>query len=322
MAFPTIATPLNAYRVPAAIQSIYVRPSGELYQTLGAIQGGEIVFDDYEQEDSLGKNKVLQSMSVTAKATMLQCSVTEIELLDTLIAGTSSFLFKMADAAAIPTGGAAATEGWVLLSSSQVGLKRVKIDLSGDVESPAKIELEFSGSLQYSAVDAAVKASIDDDEFEATGGTGTFKAIGTYTAAKNGGLPTPTNIKSCGISSLTLADTLGAAQTLGPIDEPTIEFEYMAEEDSLKIGRIRIVAVNINYKWKQTDAVNLLNLNAFSDSEIDAVVTMVNGLVLTLTNQVGIGARFESVGDFDGTRSIIFRHKGKVLPSAIDGIFA
>ena len=320
MAFPTIATASNAFRVPAAIQYIYIRPSGELYQTLGALKNAEIVFDDYEQTDSLGKNKVIQAMTVTAKATMMQASVTEIELLDTLVAGTSSFLFKMADAAAIPTV-AAVTEGWFLLSSTQIGVK-YKIVASGDTENQMEIQLEFAGSLQYSAVDAAIKASIDDNEFEATGGSGTFKAIGTYTAALNGGLPTSTSIKSCGISALTLADTAGAAQTLGPIDDPVIEFEAMAEQDSLKVFRTRWVNVNINYKWKQTDAVNLLNLNAFSDSEIDVVVTMANGIVMTLTNQTGIAARLESVGDFEGTRSIIFRHTGKLLPSAIDGIFA
>lgn len=321
MAFPTIATPANTNRIAASIFAIYIRPSGEKYQTLGAIRGGEIVIEDYTQVDSKKRNKAIQSKTVSAKVTMMQASLTEIELLDTLVDGTNSFLFKLADAAAIPTGGAAATAGWMVFSSSQIGVKP-KIVLSGDTETPAEIQLEFAGSLQFSEVDAAVKASIQDTEFEATASGGTFHAIGIYTATANGGLPDPTHVKSCGITSLTLADTGGAAQPLGPIDQPVIEFDYMAEQDSKKVFRARWVNININYHWKQTDAANLLNLDTFTDSEIDAVVTMANGLVLTLTNQLGIGARFESTGDFEGTRSIIFKHTGSVQPADIDGIFS
>lgn len=320
MPFPTIATPSNANRISAAILAAYVRPTGEKYQTLGAVRNAELVIEDYVHPDGLRKNKAIQSKSVTARVEMMQCSLTEIELLDSLINGTNNFLFKLADAAPIP-GVSAATTGWMLFTSSQLGVKP-KIVLSGDVDQNSRIELEFSGSLQFSEVDAAVKAVIATADFESSADAGTFHAIGTYTATADGGRPKMANIKSCGISSLTLADTGGAAQTLGPIDEPVIEFEYVAEQDSLKVFRSRWVNVNIEYLWKQTDSVNLLNLDTFTDEEVDVVVTMKNGLVLTLTNQVGIGARFESVGDYERTRSIKFRHQGSIEPSAIDAIFS
>jgi hypothetical protein len=320
MAFPTIATPSNAKRIAASIQAIYVRPSGGKYQTLGAIRAGELMIDDYLQKDSQGRNKAF-AKTVTAKATMMQASLVEIELLDSLVDGTNNFLFKMVDAAAIPTAGAVATAGWFLFTSSQIGVKP-KIVISGPVENNARIELEFSGSLQFSEVDAAVKAAIDDDEFESSSDGGTFHAVGTYTAAKDGGRATQANMKSCGVSALTLADTGGAAQTLGPISNATIEFDYVAEMDDLRVNRSRFVNVNIEYEWKQTDSDNLLNLDTFTDEEVDAVVTMKSGLVMTLTNQVGIGARFESVGDFEKTRCIIFKHEGSVPTSSIDGIFA
>lgn len=322
MPFPTIATPTNAKRVVAGVVAIYVRPSGGKYQTLGAIRATELMISGYTESDSKRKNKSIQSNTVTGKATMMQCSITEIELLDSLVDGTNSFLFKLADAGAIPVA-AAVTEGWMLFTAAQLGVKP-KIVLSGDVEQNARIELEFAGSLLDSELDAAVKASIDDNDFESSADAGTFHAIGTYTAALDGGGPTPTNIKSCGISALTLADTGGAAQTLGPINSPTIEFEYLSEidTDSLKVHRCYAVNVNLEYHWKQTDAVNLLNLDDFFDVEIDAVVTMKNGLALTLTNQVGGGARFESLGDYERTRSIVIKHEGSVRISDIDGIFA
>jgi enamine deaminase RidA (YjgF/YER057c/UK114 family) len=320
MPFPTIATPSNANRIAAAIQSVYVRPNGEKYQTLGAIRDAELAIEDYVQADGRRKNKAF-AKTVTAKATMMQCTATEIELLDSLVNGTNDFLFKMADAAAIPVTTPAVTGGWFLFTSGQIGVKP-KIVLSGNVEKNAEIQLEFSGSLQFSEVDAAVKASIVDTDFESSTETGAFHTIGTYGTAKDGGRPKQANIKSCGISSLTLADTGGAAQTLGPVDDPTIEFDYIAETDSLNVFRPRFVNVNAQYSWKQTDSVNLLNLDTFTDEEIDAVITMKSGLVMTLTNQVGIGARLESVGDYERTRAIVFKHQGSVLVTDIDAIFS
>lgn len=321
MPFPTIATPSNANRIVAGIQSVYARPSGGKYQTLGAIREGELAIELYSQMDSRRRNKSNKANTVTAKFTMMQASLIEIELMDSLLDGTNNFLFKLADAAAIPIL-AAVTTGWMLFTSSQIGVKTAKLVASGDVEQDQRIEIEMEGSLQDSELDAAVKASIDDNDFESSTDGGTFHAIGTYTAALDGGRPTMANRRSCGISALTLAFTGGAAQTLGPIDEPTIEFEWGSELDSLRVARPRWVHVKIEYKWKQTDSANLLNLDDFSDDEIDAVVTMKNGIVMTLTNQVGISTRFESVGDYDKTRSIIFKHSGAVLLADIDAIFA
>lgn len=323
MAYPTIGTLTNANRIAATVHAVYIRPSGELYQTLGAIkEGTEIVLEDMVVTDSDGRNKSVGSKSIKATITMLQCSLVEVELLDQIVAGGSSFLFKMDDAGAIPTGGAAATEGWWVFSSSQIGVTP-KGDLSGNIEKDAFIQLEFSGSLLNSELDAALKASIDDDDFEATGGSGTLKAIGTYTAAKNGGLPTPANIKPCGVSSWTIADTGGAAQTLGaPVDDPTIEFQYGGDVDSLLIPRNRWVKFNLVHHFKQTNDTNILLYDSFSNREIDLVVTMKNGMAITLTNQVGAKVDLASPGSFEATRSFIFTHTGTVKVSAMDGIFS
>jgi hypothetical protein len=323
MAYSTIGTLTNANRIAATVHAVFIRPSGELYQTLGVIkEGTDIVLEDYAENDSDGRNKSINSKSIKATITMMQCSLTEAELLATMCDGTSSFLFKMDDAEAIPTGGAAATAGWWVFSSTQIGVKP-KVDLSGDAEKSAFITLEFFGSILNSALDAALKASIDDDDFEATGGSGTFKAIGTYTAAKNGGLPTPANIKSCGVATWTIADTGGATQTLGaPIDDPTIEMEFVGEQDSLKVYRANWAAFNLVHHFKQTNDTNILLYDSFSNREIDIVVTMSNGMVLTFVNQVGVKVDLSSAGSFERTRSFIFSHTGKVKLSSVNGIFS
>lgn len=319
MAFPTVATPSPSYHRPAGFQAVYIRPSGELYQTLGAISEGTLKFSDYKESDSVGKNKSF-AVEFTASCRMMQASLTEIELMDTICAGTNAFLFKMSDSGAIP-GAAAVTEGWVLVSAAQVGCKATLV-MDGDPNANAYILLEWQGSLLLSAYAAAVKASIDDNEFEATGGAGTLKAIGTYTAALDGGSPTPANIKPCGISSVTLAEAGGAAQTLGAVKNAKIQFKFNAEEDGLRRFLPHSVGVDIEYEWMQTDAANLINLYTMVDTEIDAVITMLNGVVITLSNKVGISTAFESVGNYDKIRVVRFQHQGQMLKSAFDGCVA
>lgn len=319
MPFPTIAAGSNANIRPAAIQYVYIRPSGELYQTLGAIQNGELMFSTDETEDSLKKNKAY-AWKFTAKATMLQASLTAHELIDTITNGTSSFLFRLMDSGAIPTV-AAVTEGWVLLTSSQVGVK-AKLVVGNSMDDNVKIELEWSGSLLVSEVDAAIKASIDDGEFEATGGTGTLKALGTYTATLNGGLPTPSQIVPCGVTSITLAETGGAAQTITKLKDFSMTAEWLADTDSLRKFNTYGIAFDISFSWMETNDTNLLNLDAMPDTEVDVVVNMKNGMVYTLTNQVGIGISYESAGDNDKMKVVKFKHTGRILQTAFDAIVA
>ncbi len=321
MAFPTIATPALTFERPASFRAAYCRPSGELYQTLGGLSECELMFSMAKETDSVGKNKPY-SVTFTAKAKMLQCSLTEIELLDVIAVGTNAWLFQLSDSAAIPAA-AAVTEGWVVLSATQADVKPT-IVLSGDMKTNAYIQLEWSGSLLLSEYAAAVKASIDDNEFEATAGSGSLKTIGVYTAALDGGKPDVTHQKPCGVSSVTLAETGGAAQSLGAeIRNVKIEFPYLSDDDdSLLRFRTHAVGIDIAYDWLQSDAANLINLSSQVDAEIDAVITMRSGLVITLSNAVGIDTEYVVTGTFQNKKVVRFTHTGQVLKTAIDGIFS
>lgn len=320
MAFPTIDTPSPSKHRTGTFQYVYIKPSGEKWQTLGAISQASFELMNHTVRDSLGKNKAY-AFGFTAKCQMDQCSLTEIELQDSLNNGTNDFLFKMFDAAAIPTAGAAATEGWMKVTSSQVGCKS-RIIASGDTDVNRKIELEWQGSVVFSAGDGIVKASIDDDEFESSADANTFHAVGTYTAAKDGGLPTPANIRPASVTSITLADTGGAAQTVGATRAIECVFEYKSQEDSRRRFLPYCVDIAIAYEWMETDAPNLLNLDTMTDAEIDAVITFVDGLIMTLTNRVGIATNFNSTGDAENIRTIKIEHTGVVQMSVVDGIFS
>ena len=321
MAFPSISSSV-AYHRPAGFKAVFCRPSGELYQTIGAISDGTLKFSEYRVTDQRGRNKSF-AVEFTASCKMLQASLVELELLDTLALGTNAWLFQLTDAAAIPTGGAAATEGWVVLSAEQVGMKP-KIVLSGDASNNTYIELQWRGSLKWSEMDAAVKASIDDDEFEATGGSGSIKAIGTYTSAKDGGNPTVTHILPAGVSSITLAEAGGATATVGAVKNFKCEFEFLSDADSEARRRYLCHAVraDVSYDWMETDAANLLNLDEFTNTEIDVVITTLGGVTVTLSNRVGISSEFESVGNFDRVRVIRFMHTGDMLKTDVDGVFS
>lgn len=311
----TVATPSPAYHRAAGFQSVFCRPTGELWQTLGSVAEGVLNFNNYAELDSMGRNKA-HAVEFTAKVKMKQASETEIDLLDTITAGTCDFLFKLSDAGAIP-GTTAVTEGWVEVSSSQVGIKAT-LDASGDPGNNRFILLEWQGSLLFSELDAAVKADIDDDDFEATGGSGTLRTIGTYTAAKDGGKGTPANIKPCGVTAVTLADTGEAAQTLGAVKNAKITFSQIAEVDSLRRFLPYAYDVNIEYDWMQTNAANMIQLDSIVDGEIDLHITMMGGSAILLTNEVGIQSNYEVSGDYDKIKVVRFTHKGKILRATLE----
>jgi len=315
----TITTPANSNIRPASFVAAYVQPSGGKYQTLGAIKDASLEIMDYESNDSIGRNKINNASSFKASFKMMQTSITELELLDTLCGGTNAFLFKMSDAAAVPSGGAAATEGWVLVTAAMANAKAT-VDYSGDPKNDAFIQVEIEGTFLNSSKDAVVKASIVDTDFEATGSGGTFHAIGTYTAATDGGLPKSANIKSCGVSALTLAFTGGIPATFGKIKNSKVTCAFVGDSDDLGRPCPTQVEFNIEYDSMETDAANLLVLDSNANSEIDAVVTMRSGVVFTFVNQVGISTNYKAEGDFSKTRVVHFKHTGSVLNTTFDSI--
>jgi hypothetical protein len=319
MPFPTIATPSVDYERPSTFTDLFIRPAGEKYQTLGDLSDCELQITNFGKNNSRGMNRSNGASGFTAKCRMKQCALTEQELLYTLRNGTNAFLFKMADAGAIPTS-PAVTEGWILVSASQVGV-HATVDLSGDPESDGSILLEFAGSIPNSAYAAAVKASIDDGDFESSSDNGTYHGIGIYTATKDGGLPNVDHNLSCGVASVTYAYTGGAAQTLGDITDVKITFEFKSGKgNTRKMNRANKVGISIEFDGMETNAANLINVPNMVNSEIDAVVTMFNGLVYTLTNKVGIQTTLNSTGDMDQTRMLHFISKGNILPSQFNGI--
>lgn len=306
----------NAFHRPAAFQAVYVRQASGKWQTLGSIVGGTISFPNYEEMDSVGRNKS-HGISVVAKCNMKQASLVEIELLPTLCNGANDFLFKMADAATVST--SAAYEGWILLTAEQIGVK-AKVVLDGTPENNRKIELDWMGSVKFSEWGDAIKPTLIDTDFEVTGGSGTFKEIGTYTAAKDGGQPTNDHMVPSGVASVTICTTGGSPLTLGKVNNVKGSLEFIAEPDGLKRHDCFAVKIDLAYDWMQTDATNLLQIDEFAQLNPDVVATFYSGLILTLTNTAGISTNYNSSADYSKQKVVGFKHTGSIPMTAFTGI--
>ena len=321
--FPVVVGGVGSIN-PSGFRAVYIREPAGKWQTLGSIKEGEIDLSDFVDSDDLDQNKSIGSFQPKAKCKMMQASLTEVALLKTIVNGNNDFLFQLADSAAIPTAGSAATVGWVLLLASQVGCEGDLI-CSGTPKDLQYIELRWQGSALLAAKPAMVKAAIDDNDFasSADSGSAVFYAIGTYTAALNGGLPTPSHRKPCGVTSITLTDVAGGStRTITPITGVKFEFKMLSEEDDLLRPLPKSVDISLEYDWMATDAPDLLVLNEMAPLNVNVVVTMLNAMVFTLHNPVGIQTKFDLKGGMSKSRYVHFTHVGKELQATLNSIAA
>ncbi len=329
MAFPAFTGGVANIKA-AAFLAVYVKDTtSSKWQTLGSIDSGVLNIQNFETIDSVGRNRSNNALDFTAKCNMKQASLTELELLDSLCNGTNAFLFKLTDAVAI-TSGSVASAGWIGVTAAQVGVK-AKFVADGSPDKDAHIELQWQGSIVVSDANqiALFTPSLIDTDFasSADSATAVFYTIGTYTAAKDGGNPTNTHIKPCGISTVGL-DVAGGSSpvTIGPITNAKIGLDMLATQDGIRRFLPNSVDILIEYDCMATANADLLLLAGATATkdiqgiEIKATITMLSGLVITMDNQVGVHTNFEVSGDMDKNRIIRFTHKGKILQSSFDGI--
>lgn len=303
--------------------AVYARPSGGLFQTLGMIVNGMIDLPDYEENDSMNRNRAHASQ-VLANFDMQQASLIELELLDTLCAGGIDFLFRTSQAVSIPTTPTAAA-GWILLTAAEIGAIKPKLDFKGGMSTKRRINIDLSGSLTFTEHAAAVKPTIDESMFESSAETGTFHTLGTYTVLHDGGAPIASHGVANGIASITLADVAGGDPvSLGTVNNFNAVFEYLSdtEADELKRHECTTIKVNVTYDMRSTDAATLLLLKEMSNKSINAVITFRSGLIATLTNEVGISTNYSIPTTIDKNSVVKFKHSGSILSTSLDAVLS
>lgn len=325
MAFPAVTTASPGNIKTAEIMAVYVYEStSSKYQTLGAISQGQLNITDFSSDDSQGRNRTSNVWNFTAKCRMLQTSLVELELLDSLTAGTNDFLFKLSDAETVTV--SAAYGGWVKVTAAQVGVK-AKLICDGTPQDERYIELEWQGSIYISSANqiALLTPTLAATSFcsSAESGSAIFYGIGIYTAATDGGSPNYASKRSCGVSTLTYDNAGGSSPvTMSPITNIKLSFEQIATEDSLRRFLPNVMQITADIDWLATDKADTLLLDNMLPIAIKATITMIDGVVFTLDDVVGMGLNYETLGDMDKPRVVRFHHTGKILNSQFDGIVA
>jgi len=331
MAFPALSTALSTQR-PAGVKKVYIKTGSEKWQTLGNIRNGEVKLSPYVTNDTYQRNLSIDSYTFEAKFEMLQTAVGELEKIDAICDGSNSFLFQLTDAGSIPTS-VGVTEGWVIVSNTQVGVK-AKYVTDGNPSSNQYVEIMIKGSLSSSEVDACVKASIDDGDFHisttasetysdnnSTAGGTIFGYYPDTTVGNNVGVLG--NQKPNGFATVELQDALATTYvTQGRVRNGKINAEWLAEEDS--IGRYNVYGIDltVEYELLPTDAATLLLMNTANLTNTDVKITLKDGKVFTIASALGFQISFDNSGDFDKLRSMKVSHKGRILTSQFDGMVA
>ena len=325
MTMPAVTSQSNDNIFPSTFKAVYVRESGGKWQTLGSIYDTELDDETFTKNDSRRRPRGQGASKITAKCKMMQASITELELLPTLCNGANDFLFQLIESEAIPVTTPAATTGWVLVTAAQIKAVHARFVADGDESDEQYIELDWQGAALDSELDAMLKASIADIHFasSADSATAVFYTIGTYTAAKDGGRPSPLHYKPCGVSTLTLADHAGGdAQTISPIMNFKLSYDFTVQTEGVRQYPTNAVMISASFESLSTIVTDMLIQNSINSLELDAVITMRNGMVHTLTDVVGHKVSLQSKGDMDKSRVNLYTLEGAVLKSAFNALVA
>ena len=309
-----------AYIYPAAFMAVYVKgTTANKWQTLGSISNGVLNIEDNEADDALGRNYAINSVKFTAKCRMMQSSLVELELLDHLTDGTNAFLFKTSDAETVA---GSTTIGWIGVTAAQVGVK-ARVVCDGTPEDNRYIELEWQGTIYKNDANMILllTPTLAASDFGSTAVQTDYYTIGTYTAATDGGSPTMSQIRTCGVSTMQIDGAgLSSPDTLTPITNVKMSFEMLAAEDGFKRFLPQSVACAVEYDWMATKNSDLLLLDNASQATIKLTITMIDSVVFTLDNQVGLKTNYEISGDMDKPRVVRMTHRGRILRSSFDGV--
>lgn len=322
MTWPAIAGTIANVN-SSAILGIYVADAtSNKWQTLGDISEPKLNIVEFTTTNQLGHNRTNKAYSITASAKMNQCSVVEVELLDSLCAGTCAWLFKLADAATVTT--SAAYAGWVKFTAAQVNVRVTEIKASGTPEDTRQITLEWVGSIAKTDVNeiAMFTPTLETANFasSADSATAVFYTWGNYTAATDGGSSQLDNILSCGASSVKLDIAGGSGVTIAPVNNMNLTISALSSPDDLLRPITHGWDIAVEFDQMSTLNADLLLLGNATVDTAKAIITMIDGMVFTFDNQTGILANFKVLGDMEQNRSILWTLKGKILKSSLDGV--
>jgi hypothetical protein len=292
---------------PRAIAKVFVKKAADTgYSSLGILRNGKAHLKSAQLVDS---NKRSRTFSAIAEYDfeMEQCSLTEIELLDTLVAGDVSVIIQCVDGQQYEH----------IAAATLLGLK-YKIVSNAKIDANRFIQIQARVGLIDSEIDSVVPASPTAITEPVSGDT--FWAISNVSAAVDN-LGRPENIRPAGFNTVEIcALSESSYDDMGEVTNSSIEVETFGEpSDKLRYRNVGAM-IKGSFETLQDSSAEKSNLDLIHTNGANLKITQFDSLLWTLTNKVGITWDEGFDADFDGTKTIKYTFDGAILVSALDGI--
>jgi len=294
-------------QLPRGIANVYVKITADTgYSTLGKIRNGKAHVRSLQTNNT---KKQSQPFSAVAEHTfeMLQCSLTELELLDTLCNGNTLVIVETVDSQYYVHNAAA----------TQLGIK-YRVVNDAKIDTNRFIEISMKVGLIDSELDTVMPSSAPTLTSPATGDT--FWAIAnTGVVVTNPGRDE--NILPAGVATAEIcARSESSYDDMGEVTNFALTFEtFGRESDKLRYRNVGI-KIDGSFETLQDSNSEKANLDLIHTNGGNFKFTHFDGLIWTLTNKVGMQYDEGFDGDFDDHKTIKYTIDGSILMSEFDGV--
>lgn len=295
---------------PRGIAKVFVKKTGDTgYSSLGYLRNGKAHLKSAQTQDASKRSRIFSAIA-EYDFEMLQASLVETELLDSLCAGDVDVIVQCVDGQQYEH----------ITAATRVGIK-FKYVSNAKIDANKFIQIQMRVGLIDSQIDSvvptsptAVTAPITADTFWAIANTGS--------AVTN--LGRPENILPAGFSTVEIcAISESSYDDMGEVTNSSLEIESFGEpSDRLQYRNVGAM-IKGSFETLQDSSADKANLDLIHTNGANIKITQYDGMVWTLaTNIVGITYDEGFDNDFDGTKTIKYALDGAILISALDGIVA
>jgi len=294
---------------PRGIANVYVKLSADTgYSTLGKLRNGKAHVRSLASQNTYKRSQPFSAVA-EYQFEMMQCSLTEFELLATLVAGSVLVIVETVDAQYYVHNAAA----------TMLGIK-YRVVNDAKIDTNRFIEISMKVGLIDSEIDTVLPSVAPTLTAPGTGDT--FWAIAnTGVVVTNPGRDE--NILPAGVATFEIcARSESSYDDMGEVTNSSLIFETFGKEsDKL---RYRNVGVKItgSVDTLQDSSAEKANLDLIHANGANIKMTHFDGLVWTLANKVGVQWNEGADGDFDDHKTIKFEFDGSMLVSDFDGVVA
>lgn len=296
---------------PRGIAKVFVKIAADTgYSSLGILRNGKAHIRSSQSQDTYKRSRPFSHVA-EYDFEMMQCSLTEIELLDTLVAGNVAVIVQTVDGQQY--------EHLIAQPQTLVGIKyrivsNAKIDANRFIQIRMRVGL-VDNDLQYviPASPTAVTAPGTSDTFWTIANSG----------SDTGNLGKPGNILPAGFSKVEIcALSESSYDDMGEVTNSSLEIETFGEpSDKLQY---RNVGANIkgSFETLQDSDVEKGAFSLFHANGAKLKITHYDGVVWTLGSNTGITYDEGFDNDFDGTKTVKYTFDGAIKISDLDGLVA